>query len=260
LSRFKKSIKVAALNGLWYYHIGYLYFIHTEEQNVNKAIFWDFDGTLVYSYRIWQDALLTAITKFGYEVEIGKIKHHLSSKVKRFSWHNPDDAYVDALGEKWWRKLFESLNSFYDEFSIKERNSVNSYFKEKIINYENYKLYENAKMVLQECTDMGYKNYILSNNYPELPSVIEELGIGTAFIDIFVSANIGYEKPNAAFFQHALKVTGFPDVSYMIGDNPIADIQGGKSAGMKTILVHNDDSSDADYMCKNLSEIPGLLD
>lgn len=45
----------------------------------------------------------------------------------------------------------------------------------------------------------------------------------------------------------------------MIGDNPIADIIGGKSAGMKSIFVHKDCYSDADYTCKNLSDIPELL-
>ena len=41
----------------------------------------------------------------------------------------------------------------------------------------------------------------------------------------------------------------------MIGDNPIADIQGGKSAGKKTILVHQEKDCGADFLCDNLAEI-----
>jgi putative hydrolase of the HAD superfamily len=107
---------------------------------------------------------------------------------------------------------------------------------------------------------LGYKNYILSNNFPELPLVIEELKLLVYFDDYVVSSNVGYEKPRLELFQFALSVANFPDYCYMIGDNPIADIIGGKSAGMKTIFVHKDCNSDADYTCKKLSEIPALLE
>ena len=74
-----------------------------------------------------------------------------------------------------------------------------------------------------------------------------------------VSANIGYEKPREEIFKHALSVAKFPNTCYMIGDNPIADIRGGKSVGMKSILVHREGVFDADYHCENLSEISVLL-
>ena len=99
----------------------------------------------------------------------------------------------------------------------------------------------------------------MSNNFPELPDVIKGLGLGKYFADYIVSANIGYEKPRIEIFKYALELAGSPDVCYMIGDNPIADIQGGKSAGMKTVLVNNSGSSDADYKCESLVEIPLLL-
>ena len=90
--------------------------------------------------------------------------------------------------------------------------------------------------------------------------VIKNLGLAEYFIDYIVSANIGYEKPRNEIFQYALKIADYPNNCFMIGDNPIADIQGGKSAGMKTILTHNDCESDADHKCKSLSEIPILLE
>ena len=49
----------------------------------------------------------------------------------------------------------------------------------------------------------------------------------------------GYEKPRREIFKYALSQAGNPEVSYMIGDNPIADYQGGLDAGMIPILVHN---------------------
>ncbi len=49
----------------------------------------------------------------------------------------------------------------------------------------------------------------------------------------------GYEKPRKEIFEYAILNAGKPEIRYMIGDNPIADYEGGFKAGMIPILVHN---------------------
>ena len=46
----------------------------------------------------------------------------------------------------------------------------------------------------------------------------------------------------------------------MIGDNPIADIQGAKAMGMETVLVHRPGPYEADHHCDTLEEILSFLD
>ena len=225
---------------------------------MKKALFWDFDGTLVYPDKKWSPALFYALQKNQCEIAIEEISQHLKSC---YTWNTPEISFPENTGQKWWDKFFVNLETFYNRNKLSEEKikKVNSDFRNKILDYKNYTLYENAGAVLRRCTEMGFENYILSNNFPELPDVIKDLGLAQYFTDYFVSANIGYEKPRIEIFQHALKTTRFPEICFMIGDNPVADIQGGKSAGMKTILVHTaDDTSGADYQCKNLPEIPLL--
>ena len=50
-----------------------------------------------------------------------------------------------------------------------------------------------------------------------------------------------------------------PDVVYVIGDNPDADIKGGKNMGYTTIAVHECKESDGDYYLENLSDIFKIL-
>lgn len=235
---------------------------------MKKALFWDFDGTLVYnSGFIWENSLYAILKKLGYNIEIEKINQHLSSKSNEpikvvFPWHTPEISYTDTIGQKWWNNLFNRFESFYNHYMVSKKHAeeANLYIKSSILNHRNYNLYENTPIILYKCVKMGYKNYILSNNYPELPLIIKDLGLAEYFVDYAVSANIGYEKPKIEIFQYALNMADLPDICYMIGDNPIADIQGGKSAGMKTILVHHKDNNfDADYLCQNLSEIPAIL-
>ena len=70
---------------------------------------------------------------------------------------------------------------------------------------------------------------------------------------------IGIEKPRIEFFDYAKNVANHPSVGYVIGDNPIADIQGGQAAGYKTIAVHECKKSDADYYVENLCDIFSIL-
>ena len=226
--------------------------------SLEKVLFWDFDGTLVLPDSKWSDALHTSLTEYNYDISMAEIRNHLHSG---YTWHTPEIAYLENAGQKWWKKLFLHFNLLYKQHNIPDSlaEEINGYLKSRVLDCRNYTLYNDASAALQTCMEKGYKNYILSNNFPELPDVIKGLNLSEYFIDYVVSANIGYEKPRQEIFQYALETADFPNVCYMIGDNPIADIQGGKSAGMKTVLVHRSGTYDADFMCENLSEIPLIL-
>ena len=226
---------------------------------MNKVLFWDFDGTLTIPEGRWTSSLHATLVDFNYNIDIEEVRQHF---LLGHTWFNTDSSYTDSIGQKWWDKLFNHFHVFYEKHKIIKADieQINAIFKNQITNFRNYTLYEDAKIVLHKCMQMGYRNYILSNNFPELQLVIEGLGLEKYFIDYVVSANIGYEKPRIEIFQYALNIANFPEKCYMIGDNSIADIQGGKSAGMKTILVHNDTLSVADYKCESLLEILPLLD
>ena len=75
------------------------------------------------------------------------------------------------------------------------------------------------------------------------------------------SSHIGFEKPRKEIFLHANALAGMPDMCVMIGDNPIADIERGHMAGMRTVLVHRDVdvALKADVICRTLAEVPAVL-
>ena len=86
------------------------------------------------------------------------------------------------------------------------------------------------------------------------------MGLNEFFSGCLISSNIGYEKPRIEIFQYAIKAAQQPDICYMIGDNPVADIFGGKRVGMHTILVHNQSKVlEADHKCSSLLEAIVLL-
>jgi 2-haloacid dehalogenase len=87
------------------------------------------------------------------------------------------------------------------------------------------------------------------------------------FEDIFVSQEIGADKPNPAFFEGCFaKIPGFDRSKAMIvGDRISSDIVGGNNAGIATCWVNaagetHDPAVRVDYEIKSLAELPELLE
>ena len=67
---------------------------------------------------------------------------------------------------------------------------------------DHWRLSENAETTLQALKDRGYRIALLSNNDSRLRNVIQDLGIASIFEQIFISSEIGFEKPNPKIFKY----------------------------------------------------------
>lgn len=121
-----------------------------------------------------------------------------------------------------------------------------------------WKLYDDTKDVLTQLCEEGWNHAILSNHVPELPSLIGALGLGPLIHCIVNSAETGFEKPHRGAFQSALKALESPADVWMIGDNILADVLGAESAGLRAILVRNDDPR-ASRRAASLRDVPKSL-
>jgi putative hydrolase of the HAD superfamily len=71
---------------------------------------------------------------------------------------------------------------------------------------------------------------------------IASLGVGTLFDPIVISEEVGLRKPDRRIFERAISdwsVT--PDSVLFVGDDPIADIEGARGAGMQALRVGHED-------------------
>lgn len=224
------------------------------ENKKTPAIFWDFHGTLTMPDSLWAVSMARALGHYGYPVPPEAIAEQLSSG---FTWHTPLARYKNATGQAWWEKLFAQWAGLYRRHGIPEKaiRPINTYIRNELLSPENYKVYPDAAAVLQRCVELGFQNHILSNNFPELEAVIVGLGLSRLFGTCTVSAKLGAEKPHPEIFKAARIAAGLPSLCIMVGDNPSADIAGGKNAGMKTALVHAAQDCGADFYGKSLSDL-----
>ena len=92
-------------------------------------------------------------------------------------------------------------------------------------------------------------------------------GIRPYFQDIFISEEIGAEKPTEEYFRRCFsRIPDFsPELAMIVGDSLTSDIRGGIRAGIKTCWVNPQGKpgrSDIipEFEIQNLAELPPLLE
>lgn len=230
---------------------------------MKKAVFWDFDGTLVYNTgSLWSTCVLEALQQYMPDcgVTLDMIRPYMKSG---FPWHTPQQDFTRLLGKKFWTFMFLRFQQIFYCLGVPQEigNAASRSVRELVLQPSRYHLFQDTIAVLKEVQKKGYENDIISNNYPELEEMLQALGLSPYIRHCIVSAKVGYDKPRREIFDIARNAAGDPARCIMVGDNPEADIAGAKNAGMETILVHAKYSSDivADHTCTTLEEVAKLL-
>lgn len=117
-----------------------------------------------------------------------------------------------------------------------------------------FKLFEDTIKTLEFLQSSGWRHVILSNHVPELPHIVERLGLERLIDKYISSALFGYEKPHPEIFRIALELTGNPNTVWMVGDNFRVDVSGAEAVGIDAILVRNLRNQGARYFALNLWE------
>ena len=95
---------------------------------------------------------------------------------------------------------------------------------------------------------------------------LRDAKIDTLFTALFISEEIGAEKPSAAFFNHCFaQIPNFrKEDCILVGDSLSADIRGGNRAGLRTVWVNTRGATcgaeQPDATIASLAELPALLD
>ena len=224
---------------------------------MNRAIFWDSDGTLLYNNESFKCSMMRTLEQFGYIPDAERVGAFMRANC---SWYFPEKDHAGQTGAEWWSCLLGYAAGFLAETGVQNEDvsAMCARFRENVISYE-YRLYEDAEEILAYFEKSGYKNYVISNNFPELDEVFGRLGIGRYISGFILSANAGYEKPREEIFRYARELAGEPDECWMVGDNPNADYLGGMNAGMTPVLVHNKPADVSMTFCAELTGLKEII-
>lgn len=203
------------------------------------VILWDFDGTLAERPSMWTDSILAALDALspGHGLSASLIRPSLQSG---FPWHHPDDPWLSELNpDAWWRRLGAVVARRLPA-AVRDVASDGSFvtrLRSAAVDQKDYRLRPDCVASLELLTEHGWCHAILSNHFPELPVLIERLGLSRHFLAVVSSAVVGYCKPRPEIFFHAARAVAPRRIVWMIGDNPVADFDGGRSAGYLSMLI-----------------------
>ncbi|WP_286782831.1 YjjG family noncanonical pyrimidine nucleotidase [Streptococcus sp. UBA4344] len=124
-----------------------------------------------------------------------------------------------------------------------------------------------ANQLLDQLSQQGYRIFGATNGISKIQTGrMANSGIQDYFEHVFISDEVGYQKPDKAFYDAiAGAISRFDhQKALMIGDNLLADIQGGNNAGIDTAWYNphqktNRTSARPTYTVHNYQELLKLL-
>ena len=227
-----------------------------------KYLLWDIDNTLL-SFDLAERASMTkGFDKFG--LDIGDEKAlEVYKNINDKYWKMLEKGHMTReeilIGR--FEEFFDLYNIAYDERLV---NDFNLFYQEELGKQVFFNDY--AEEVLQKLSK-DYKQYAVTNGSKVAQSgKLKNSGLDKVFDGVFISEDLGYDKPSKEFFDMVFYQIGSDnrDDYIIIGDSLTSDICGGNNAGIRTIWYNKDGKENihgvrVDYMVDKLSDIPAII-
>lgn len=224
------------------------------------TVLWDIDGTLLDFHAAEREAIRMSFAQFG----LGPCTDEM---IARYS----------ALNARYWERLElgeltkrQVLVGRFEEFFAQEGISC----ADLDAFNDDYQLRLGDTIVF--CDD-GYelvkrlrgrvRQYAVTNGTVRAQrKKLERSGLGALFDGVFISDEVGFEKPSAAFFDHVF--AHIPpcerDEMMIVGDSLTSDMRGGRGAGIRCCWYNpkglkNDKNVRVDAEIRDLREIEAIL-
>jgi putative hydrolase of the HAD superfamily len=199
-----------------------------------KAIFFDAAGTLIYLPKGVGYHYAAVAKSLGLELDERALGAAFVSIWKQMPARPATGQPREDDDKGWWRDL---VNRVLDQVAPAMRELDRDNFFE--IAYEHFaepgvwELYPEVLEVL-DALHRRFELSVISNFDGRLRVILEHLGLTKYFRRIFLSSELGADKPDPMIFQLAMKASGFsPNEILHVGDDPERDWSAAANAGLR---------------------------
>jgi len=171
-------------------------------------VLWDFDGTLAERPGMWRACLVETLDadEPGHTVFPDALIPFLRDG---FPWHHPEDPHPDlCTPEAWWNAVGALLARAYEGVGIAPARAAElaALARTRYVDPAvGWRLFDDTIPALESLATRGWRHVVVSNHVPELPAIVEGLGLSRLVGQVFSSAVTGYEKPHPEAFEPALR-------------------------------------------------------
>jgi putative hydrolase of the HAD superfamily len=200
---------------------------------VIRAILFDAAGTLFYLTKTVGDHYAYVGREVGLELDAQKLDSAFHAAWQQMPRRPAIDGPRKNDDKCWWREL---VGHVFDQVapSVNELDRDN-FFE---VAYEHFaepsvwELYPEVPEVLKQLRPR-FQLAVISNFDGRLRFILQHLGISNYFSYIFISSELGADKPDPEIFRRSLKVMHLDanDVLH-VGDDPKRDWKAAKEAGL----------------------------
>jgi putative hydrolase of the HAD superfamily len=200
---------------------------------VIRAILFDAAGTLFYLTKTVGDHYAYVGREVGLELDAQKLESAFHAAWKQMPRRPAIDGPRENDDKGWWREL---VGHVFDQVapSVNELDRDN-FFE---VAYEHFaepgvwELYPEVPGVLEELAPR-FRLAVISNFDGRLRLILQHLGISNYFSYIFISSELGADKPDPEIFRRALKIMHLnADDVLHVGDDPEGDWKAAAAAGL----------------------------
>ncbi|MBQ9861479.1 MAG: YjjG family noncanonical pyrimidine nucleotidase [Clostridia bacterium] len=222
------------------------------------TVFFDVDDTLLDFKKAELVALSSTLTELGFTpTEAMLERYHV---INRSQWELLERG--ELTREQVLRRRF---TLFFEEYGLPcDVEKVKSLY-EHLLGVGHY--FMPGAPELLKTLHRQYDLYLMTNGTASIQRRrLDSAGILPYFKDVFISHEIGFNKPDPRYFEHCFSsIDGFEkEKAVIVGDSPSSDIRGGNLVGLRTCWFNPSHSAcppvaKPDFEVDSLYTLPALL-
>jgi putative hydrolase of the HAD superfamily len=215
-----------------------------EPNPMPKAIFFDAVGTLFYLTKTVGDHYAFVAEEVGLKLDANKLDAMFYSAWKQMPLREAIDGPRENDDKDWWRELVDLvLKEAAPTIDELDRDNFFEVAYEHFAEAGVWELYPEVVDVLEQLRPR-FELAIVSNFDGRLRIILERLGISKYFRHLFVSSEIGADKPDPEIFRRALKFLDLqPGDVLHVGDDPERDWSAATAAGLSIFQLDRNKNS-----------------
>jgi putative hydrolase of the HAD superfamily len=217
--------------------------------SVIRAIFFDAAGTLIYLSKSVGHHYAFVGERIGLQLDASALDRAFASCWKQMPARPAIEGPREDDDKGWWREL---VNRVLDQVDA-GRNELDrdAFFEGAYGHFAEpgvWDLYPEVSEVLAALHG-HFDLAVISNFDARLRMILEHLGISKFFSHVFLSSELGADKPDREIYRRALRLSSTqPNETLHVGDDPERDWEGASQAGLPVFRLERPRNSLRDLL------------
>jgi putative hydrolase of the HAD superfamily len=203
-----------------------------------RAIVFDAGGTLICPAKPVGETYAAFAYRYGVKLAPEATNTAFVAAFKGCSPRDKNAVPNDGNDRAWWKLV---VRRSLPETAFADAKAFDRFFEEVYLHYgkpEAWEVYPEVLEVMEALRDYPVDLFVLSNWDSRLHPVLDGNGLGECLPRRFISAELGWEKPDPAIYRHVSDVLKLPPASLLsVGDHARNDVEAPRKAGWQVLQI-----------------------